>query len=254
MIYKELADMRLRSLVILFLGVGFFFLIAPFQNLAVEMLSEYTQVENVPKFFEKLLPKGFIENLSDWSFFIYTQWFGKNLGQFVPIFAMIMAFPLFARETENGTMEFLLARSSRKKVFWTKSCVALLVLISQMLVFSLLPGVYSLLASKDLKYEYLAAYTIHTLIGALFWFALTMMFSVLYDDQVKPILSVVGILASTTVAGIFKPLRFLNTYSYILGGKILSTGKLDVPYTMGLLCLSIVVILLSYTMFLKKEF
>ncbi|MGB9790601.1 ABC transporter permease [Thermotoga caldifontis] len=254
MIRKELADMRLRSIVIFCLGVGLFFTVAPLHRFALEMLNEYTQLENMPKFLERLLPKTFIERLSEWSFFIYTQWFGKNLGQFVPILATIMAFPLFARETENGTMEFLLARNSREKVFWSKTCVASLVLIAQMFVFSLLPGIYSWLASKDFKYEYLAAYTVHTIVGSLFWFMLTMMFSVVYDDQVKPILTTVGILASTTVVGIFKPLRFMNTYTYILGGKILSTGRMDVPYTLGLLVLIVLLLICSYVLFLKKEF
>ncbi|MBC7122759.1 MULTISPECIES: ABC transporter permease [Pseudothermotoga] len=254
MIHKELADMKLRSIVIFFLGAGLFFFVAPFHRLTLEMLNEYTQLENMPKLLERFVPKNFVERLSDWSFYIYTQWFGKNLGQFVPILAIIIAFPLFARETENGTMEFLLARSSRKKVFWSKSCIAIAVLTVEMLVFSLLPGIYSLLASKDLKYELLGAYTIHTLVGALFWFTLTMLFSVMYDDQVKPILTAVGILASSTVIGIFKPLRFMNTYSYILGSKIISTGKMDVIYTVSLLTVIAVILLSSYAIFLKKEF
>jgi len=151
-------------------------------------------------------------------------------------------------------MEYLLTRNSRKKVFWSKACAATVVLLVQMLVFSLLPGVYSWLASKDFKYEHLTAYTIHTLVGALFWFTLTMLFSVMYDDQVKPILTAVGILASTTVVGIFKPLRFMNTYSYILGNRIISTGKMDVTYTVGLLFLTTIVLIVSYVIFLNKEF
>lgn len=254
MIHKELADMKLRSIVIFFLGAGLFFFVAPFHRLTLEMLNEYTQLENMPKLLERFVPKNFVERLSDWSFYIYTQWFGKNLGQFVPILAMIMAFPLFARETENGTMEYLLTRNSRKKVFWSKACVAIVVLIVQMLVFSLLPGIYSWLASKGFKYEYLTAYTIHTLVGALFWFTLTMLFSVVYGDQVKPILTSVGILASTTVVGIFKPLRFMNTYSYVMGSKIISTGRMDATYTVGLLFLTIIVLIASYVVFLKKEF
>jgi hypothetical protein len=76
----------------------------------------------------------------------------------------------------------------------------------------------------------------------------------MYDDQVKPILTAVGILASTTVVGIFKPLRFMNTYSYILGNRIISTGKMDVTYTVGLLFLTTIVLIVSYVIFLNKEF
>lgn len=254
MIEKEFNDMKLRTFVLLFLGIGLFFMIAPLYKFALEMLSEYTQIPNMPKFLERFLPKGFVEKLSEWSFYIYTQWFGKNLGQFVPIFAMIMGFPIFAREIENGTIEFLLARSSRKKVFASKVLTVNLVVSFQMITFVILPALYSLFASKNLDYTYLPAYLIHTLVGALFWLAVTVLFSVMFDDQVKPILSVIGVLASTTVIGVFKPLRFMSTYPYILGSKIVSSGRMDVPYTLVLICLSITLTLLSYTIFLKKEF
>lgn len=254
MIKKEFSDMKLRTFVLLFLGIGFFFMVAPLHKFALEMLNEYTQIPNMPRFLERFLPKGFVEKLSEWNFYIYTQWFGKNLGQFVPIFAIIMGFPIFAREIENGTIEFLLARSSRKRVFISKVLTVSLVVFFQMIVFSILPAIYSLFASKNLDYTYLLAYLIHTIVGALFWLAVTILFSVLSDDQVKPILGAIGTLAGTTVVAVFKPLRFMNTYSYILGGKILSNGKMDVPYTLVLLGLSVALMLLSYVSFLKKEF
>ncbi|MDI3495883.1 MAG: type transport system permease protein, partial [Pseudothermotoga sp.] len=147
MLKKEFYDMRLRTFVILFLGIGLFFTLAPLQNITVEMLKQYSQAENLPKSLEKFFPKGIVENLSDWNFYIYSQWFGKNLGQMIPILAIIMAFPLFSRENENGTIEFLLARRSRKEIFLSKSLLASFVLFSQMIVFSLLPGIYSLVAN-----------------------------------------------------------------------------------------------------------
>lgn len=254
MLKKEFYDMKLRAFVILLIGVGLFFVLAPLQNVTVQMLQQYTQIQNAPRFLEKLLPKDFINNLSDWNFYIYSQWFGKNLGQMVPILAIIMAFPLFARETENGTMEFLLARKDRKKIFLSKSILAMSMTASVMIVLSLLPGIYSFLAGKKLNYGLLVAFLIHTVVGAIFWFVVTMFFSVISNDQVKPILICVGLLAITTVMGMIRFTRFLNTYAYILGGKIFQTGHLDIEYSLGLIAISVFFFLLSYGTFLKKEF
>lgn len=254
MFKKEFYDMKLRTFVILLIGVGLFFVLAPLQDVTVEMLKQYTQMENMPKFLEKLLPKQFINNLSDWNFYIYSQWFGKNFGQIVPIVAIIMAFPLFARETENGTIEFLLARESRKKIFFSKSILGMIVVILLMIVLCILPAIYSPLAGEKLNYRLLTAFSVHTVTGAIFWFVVTMFFSVLSGDQVKPILISVGLLAITTALGMVRFTKFLNTYAYVLGGRIFQTGQLDIKYTFGLLSASAVIFFLSYSTFLKKEF
>lgn len=254
MFKKEFYDLRLRTFVILAIGVASFFVLAPFQDFAVEMLKQYTQVENMPKFLERLLPKQFIEKLSDWNFYIYSQWFGKNFGQIVPIVAIIIAFPLFARETENGTIEFLLARRSRKKIFFSKSTVGILAVAFLMAALSILPAVYSPLAGQALNYELLIAFSVHTVVGAVFWYVVTMFFSVISKDQVTPLLISVSLLAITTAMGMIRFARFLNTYAYVMGSKIFQTGRLDIKYTIGLLIASMVIFFLSYTLFLKREF
>lgn len=254
MFNKEFYDMKLRAFVISIIGIGLFFVLAPLQDVTVEILKQYTQMENVPKFLEKLIPKGFINNLSDWNFYIYSQWFGKNLGQMVPILAIIMAFPLFARENENGTIEFLLARKSRKRIFFSKSLLGILITIFLMTILSLLPAIYSPLAGEKLDYKLLVAFLTHTVTGSIFWFAVAMLFSIISNDQVKPILISIGLLAITTAMGMIKFTRFLNTYSYVLGSKIFQTGHLDIKYTLGLIAISVVIFFLSYITFLRKEY
>jgi len=39
-----------------------------------------------------------------------------------------------------------------------------------------------------------------------------------------------------------------------MGSKIISTGRMDVTYTVGLLFLTTIVLIASYMIFLKKEF
>ncbi len=244
---KELYDMRVRTLFVLVIMLGIFFALAPLQNLTIKML------EDQKKAVEKFIPESFMEKLKDWDFYIYTQWQGKNLGQAIPIIAAVFAFPLFAREYENKTMEFLLVRKSRKYVFATKIAAGLLMTVSVILILEYLPLLYSAIAGKTLKVSIINAFALHQLSGAILWFAISLFFSTFMNDQVKPLLSTLGAIAVTTALGILKPLKFLNTYAFILGGQILKTGKADIHYAFALFALGTVFLYISWLVFRKKE-
>lgn len=113
MIVKELKDMKVRFLVMFFLLLGTFVLLVVMKDYTPALTE---MLKNIPEgFLEKFgVTEEFIKKLSEWNFYIITQWYGKNLGQFVPILAIIIAFPIFAREIENETIELLLVRLSRK--------------------------------------------------------------------------------------------------------------------------------------------
>jgi ABC-type transport system involved in multi-copper enzyme maturation permease subunit len=244
---KEWIDMKTRSIVIFIVMTGLFLSLAPLQNFTVNFLAENSQE------IEKFVSPTMIEKLKDWEYYIYSQWFGKNFGQFVPIIALIIAFPLFSREYENGTIEFLLTRASRKKVFLNKLTLSLLVLIIQLTILSLLPFIYSVIFSKEFTSIYTFKFLVHCLTGGIFWYSVVLFFSSFFNDQVKPILASIVALGASTVLGILKPLKFLNTFLYILGTSIFKSNSIDWKYTIVLLILSVFIIIGSYSIFLKKE-
>ncbi|MBM7559775.1 ABC transporter permease [Marinitoga litoralis] len=248
---KELLDMKTRSLAILIIIFILFFSIAPFQKVLLNILEENKEV--IELYADRFGASSTISQLYDWNIFIFSQWFGKNFGQMIPIFAIILAFPLFSREVENGTMEFLLVRKSRNYVFYSKVFSSLIIGFSIVIIGSILPIIYSLFAGKDFLYEYALKYIIHGIIGVWLWNNITVFFSIIFNDQVKPILSSIGLLAITTALGFLKPLRWLNTYSYVLGGKILSEGKINWIYTESLFVIGGFILLASYYIFKNKE-
>jgi len=248
---KEFYDMRFRALVLFFIMITLFLLIAPLQNYAVESLKNLERSSN--QLYEKYIGPGYSQMLANWSFYMYSQWFGKNFGQLVPIIAIVLAFPLFSRETENGTMEFLLARRSRFRVFMSKTASGFIVLFSSLLLLSMLPTLYSFIAGKDFIGDGVPMFTTSVLAGGTLWFSVTLFFSVLFNDQVKPILASIGTLALTTVLGLLKSLSFLNTYHYILGIDIFNYGEVDIPYTLALIVISIILLFSGYFAFKNKE-
>lgn len=78
-------------------------------------------------------------------------------------------------------------------------------------------------------------------------------FSTIFNDQVKPVLASLGAIALTTAAGLIKALKFLNTYSYALCSNLLENGPIDVPYTIGIILVSSVLISVSYMIFRNKD-
>ncbi|MBO8139798.1 MAG: ABC transporter permease subunit [Thermosipho sp. (in: Bacteria)] len=244
---KEWIDMKVRAIVIFIVMLGLFLSLAPLQNWTINILEENSQAV------QKYMNPTMIESLKNWDFYIYSQWFGKNFGQFVPIIALIIAFPLFSREYENGTIEFLLTRASRKKVFLNKLTLSLLVLTIQLTILSLLPLIYSVIFSKEFTSIYTFKFLIHCLIGGIFWYSVTLLFSSFFNDQVKPILASIVALGVSTVLGILRPLKFLNTFLYILGTSIFNYNSINWTYSIVLLILSIFLIIASYLIFLRKE-
>ncbi|AEX85687.1 hypothetical protein Marpi_1284 [Marinitoga piezophila KA3] len=248
---KELYEMKTRTIISIVILILLFFSIAPFQKFYVDMIKE--NMAAIKPYAEKFGFSNILDNLNDWNYYMYTQWFGKNFGQLIPIFAIIFAFPLFSREYENGTMEYLLVRKSRDYVFITKVYIGLTMFIIWITIGIVLPAAYSLISGKDLAYSLLFKYFIHMFFGGLFWYEITVLFSVIFNDQVKPILVSVGTLIITTAAGFIKPLSFLNTYPYILGSKIISEGKIDLLYTLSLFLIGETIVSIAYYQFRKKE-
>jgi ABC-2 type transport system permease protein len=237
---KEFLEARVRFTATLVIMVAIYILVIAFKNQAVSIL------QKSPELVEKFVSRGFIERLSDWSFYIYTQWFGKNFGQAVPIIGIIFAFPLISREVENGTIEFILTRRSRNKVFVEKISSTLILLTIGIVFLSLLPLTTALWISFDAsKIDVL---TLHSLLGAFLWYSIALLFSTISSDQVKPILASLGVLALSIIFGIVTKASFLNTYAYIMSAN--SKPVFDIAYFLIFLGITFA----SWQIFKKRDF
>ncbi len=246
---KEFNDLKVRFFGVLVVIFILFFLVAPLQKFTLSMLEGYTGNPQL----EKFLPGSMLNKLKEWNFYVNSQWYGKNFGQMIPIIGIIMAFPLFAREFENRTIEFLLVRKSRKEIFLNKVLTGFIALSVILIIAGLLPLVYSFLLRKDYIYETGLKFVFQSYFAGLLWYGIGIFFSVLFNDQVKPLLAGLGTLAITTVAGLLKPLKFLNTFSYALGTNIFQKNFIDFKYTICAIIFTIVSFIFAYIIFNKKE-
>ncbi len=233
--------MRVRFLLTLIVMVAIFLSISIPREWIIQMLIEKAPVV------EKYTGEGFIEKLKDWSFYVYSQWFGKNLGQLVPIIGIIFSFPLFSREIENGTIQFLVSRKGRWHVFSRKIAVSISLLLLTIGILCILPLIYSWIAGLELDTSPLGALAVHALVGSILWYSVALFFSAAFSDQVKPLISSLALLALTTTLGLLKPLSFLNTYSYIMSTSWNATTSTSY------VILSLILIALSWFVFKERD-
>ena len=237
---KEFLELRVRFVLTVLIMASIYVLLILVKGKVLDI------IKMSPEAVERFAGKGFLEKLEDWNFYIYSQWFGKNFGQAVPIIGMIFSFPLISREVENGTIEFLLSRRKRSSVFLEKITASLIALMASVIFLSILPMLTSIWISLDLSK--IPVLILHTTVGSFLWYSISLFFSSVFSDQVKPILSTLGTLAATTTLGFVSKFEFLNTYSYIMSAS--SMPARDVTYSV----ISAFFIFISWLVFKNRDF
>ena len=250
MIRKEISDLRLRWLIILFLVVATVFTLP----LARQMVTS-VDLSSMPESFQKMinLPFDFTSKMKDWNFYMLSQWQGKNFGQFIPIIAVILIFSSISKERENGTLDFLVTRQGRKKVFMAKYSVSIisaltLVFIANMLVFPV-----SLINGQSMSVSPVLKFTLVGLVATFFWSSMAFFFTTIFTEQVKPLIFSLIAVFGEIIFSYVKPLKFLNTYSYILGSDILYKGTFSVPYSLVLVAIGAGLSFITYKIFMEYD-
>jgi len=256
MFWKEWYDMRLRFFIILIVFIFMLIMtiaMRPYTSTIMDEISE--QFGNLPDFLKKLVgdPK-MLSQLKNDDFYLLSQWFGKNLGQFLPIIALVIAFPIFARETEKKTIYFFLSRKKRENVFWSKYITGLSFTKILLGTLTILGPVGMKLAGYNVHFSKPLMILVHEIIAMLFLYSLYIMFSIIFDDQVKPILVGLVTIFIMPVFSFVESLSFLNIYPYLMGQQIINGLGIDWNYSVVLLALSFVLIFIDRKLFITKEF
>ena len=256
---SELKKMRVRTIVSMIILLVLLIMVIASKDWAIREMSTISQQlseERMPKFLRKMIGsdmKGFLQRLKEDDFYIWSQWFGKNFGQFVPLVALIIAFPLFSREYERKTIYYLVARVQRSRIYFHKYMAGFSMLCATLLIFSLLPLLITLLMGWKVEAWKFSGYTLQSLVGGVTFYSIFILFSVLFKDQVKPILLGIAVIIGVAFLSISSKLNFLNLYSYIMSQNVFQNGKIDFIRTITYSCASIVFLFLGYSVFQRKE-
>jgi hypothetical protein len=95
---------------------------------------------------------------------------------------------------------------------------------------------------------------VHEIIAMLFLYSLYIMFSIIFNDQIKPILAGLATVFIMPIFSFVESLSFLNIYPYLMGQSIINNLGIDWKYSIVLIALSIVLIFVNKKLFMIKEF
>lgn len=210
---KEFAAVRLKLAVFLPILV----IIAVSIPLAYTYLLDILQSNPVP---QQLIQQP--EQLKDYTYYIWSQWFGKNLMQSGSIVAIIFGAGLIASEVSRKTIYFLLAKPiPRSRIYSIKYWLNLLCLETILLLSSL--ALYATVIYTGKGYPAALFFQNHLLItaGTALLFSVAMYFSNLFDRTMTSFLVTGFISMLLSVPGYFAPIQKLSVFYYIQGEQII---------------------------------
>ena len=261
MFSKTMMEMKFRIIIFAIFFVLMLVVLIVTRPVIDEVMSQMSidneQLKDLPDFFKNMLTETaqISKMLEDDQFFLLSQWYSKNFGQFLPLFALIMTFAIFSREVDKGTIFFLLAKKNRPAIFWGKALTGYLVVVGMVAIFSFTAPIAMMLSGYSVSFTpELFAMIVQQIIGVTFFYALFLLFSILFNDQIKPVLAGIIIAVGLPFFSMFESLKWINPYPYILGSSIINKGSFDGVYSLVLIIITAVITWTGLEVFKKKEF
>ncbi|OAA30705.1 hypothetical protein AT15_09765 [Kosmotoga arenicorallina S304] len=252
MFYKEIRELKITLIIVSLLLLIALVATVAMKETAVEILRGMG-TEDMPEFAKNLVANpDLLSNIGNNDFYLVSQWQGKNLGQFIPLIILIISIPIFAREIDKKTIYFLLSRLTRKRVFFMKYLTGLGVLSCLIVLFSLAGPIAMNLAGYETGFSLTFKILVHQLIGGAFFFSVFIFYSVLSNDQTKPLIIGIATIIGLPIIGIFKPFAFLNLYPYILGSNVFNEG-IEITKSIVLIFITTAIMTIDYMAFQKRE-
>ncbi|BBE31469.1 hypothetical protein OSSY52_16100 [Tepiditoga spiralis] len=243
MFKKELKDNRLKLIITFFVFLTMFLFLYFMQQKTYEIFNSNTSLREM--FNSNQDYESYKENLKDYSIYIKTQWYIKNIGQFIPFLGILLSFSIFTKEFTKKTISIFLLRIGRKNFFNYKFFSNLIFSIILILFIDLFPF-FGILQNKILHSSIFFEYFLGHVTAFLIFYSFTIFISLLTNEQSKTLIISFFVLVFFTSVSIFG-IKELSIYYFI------SNPFFSIWYTILLLFLSIIFYLISLRLFLKKE-
>ena len=217
-------------------------------------------------FIKNLLEQGGLEGMPGWmiegveaqrdfSFFLASNWFDKNLLQISVILSILLGMSVVAQEVEDNTLEFLLSRPfSRRQIFISKTLSQLVFIIIVIFIPTLMLGMSGIIFGYEVHFLRLIIGIVPVMATLFIVYNLALLFSLYLDDQIRSGLAVLLLIAVIWGLSFIDSLSFLNIFAY---GEVTSyyvQGNFPFLNLMLLLIIGGVVYSLSYYRFLRRDF
>ena len=246
---KELQEQRW----VLILGIIIFSAVGIFCAWSFKMFQHYgamlTDISS-PPIADKLQ-----RILTDYNYYLWSQWQPKNLLQFGTILALVLAAPAVAGELSRGSMDYLLSRPlSRTSILLTKATAGALILSAVTWSATLVTLAAASLLEPALWWGRFLAATALVNAGLLCVYAIGLLFSTFCTSSVKAGVSAGGLLLVLSGCGFFTATRFLSPFWHARGSAFMGGAPFTWFSLILLLGAALAAFLLANRVFNQREY
>ncbi|GAB6190017.1 hypothetical protein JCM30566_17590 [Marinitoga arctica] len=257
---KELKFNYKPFLIWLIVLLFFSAMIAPFVDVIMEDAASLQEfIKSLPKFMLKFF--NINENfINPEGFFSAKVMIMAEI--FAAIFSVILASNLFVGEFESKTIEYILTKPySRRKIFMYKIFTLFIYYTLFAVIFCIaVLGLFSIYVNYDYNSNILAGFALYLYVIELFFGALTILFSVIFQKSFTTISTTMGIFLIMYVGDMlgnvdekYEWIRNLTLFKYISLGETVKNAKIYVWNSIVIIFLGIIIAVIAEKIFEKED-
>ena len=190
---------------------------------------------------------------TNFTYYSFTQWFGKSYVQLVALFALLLSFSSFSKEFSKKTIYILAGRMSRWEIYLSKNLSGWLAFA----VISVSGGIGYFIVAQVAGYHLLLsqtlAWTFTATVGGLLLYQIGMYLSLLFKDQMKPLLLGITVYVGLYMASLLKATDFLNVFGYMAQSGVLYGKGVNVLSTFVVIAVFFGIFIGGYFQFKYKD-
>lgn len=196
-----------------------------------------------------------VDRFNDFSYYVWFNWFGKNLFQIVSILALIFGAGLISAEVSHKTVHFLLTKPiSRKQVFAVKYLTSLASLASVVIISTIVLYLAVAAAGHGQEVLKLMQNSIMAIAGFALIFSIAVYFSTVFDQTLKSFLVSLLIVVLLSVPNYLTSLRPFSLYYQMTGlGIFKGEGFPYIPFLV-ITAVTVVIYKLAENRFVRSDF
>lgn len=191
---------------------------------------------------------------SDYRLYLWANWYGKNLPQFLLVIAAITGGASLAGEKASGTIQFLLSRPvSRKQVFAAKYAAGATAVAATVLGGTLGSLAVWSLIGRSVSWMWFLSGIPAQILGGLFLLSLAMISSAMVDDALKAGVFAFAVMVVLTILESVPPIRGRLIFGMMAAGRSFSSG---LPTPLPLFIMAVAAALagvLALNLFCKRD-
>jgi ABC-2 type transport system permease protein len=244
--------LQLRFVVLLGIMIASAIAVVFTRNLAIGALNS-PAVQQYLKNSSKEMAKMIGQLSTNFTYYSFSQWFGKSYVQLVALFAILLSFSSFSKEFSKKTIYILSGRMTRWEIYLSKNLSGWLAFV----VISVSGGIGYFIAAQAAGYPFSLSqtfvWTFTTTVGGLLLYQIGMYLSLLFKEQMKPLLLGIVVYVGLYITGLVKATDFLNVFGYMAQSGVLYGKGVNVLSTFVVIAIFFGIFIGGYFQFKYKD-